>query len=48
LRGISTGGGRYAENHNPEKSRNAMKALMGMKKIDMEALKRAGGRQRAA
>jgi predicted 3-demethylubiquinone-9 3-methyltransferase (glyoxalase superfamily) len=32
----------------PEKSRNAMKALIGMKKIDMEALKRAAGRQRAA
>jgi 3-demethylubiquinone-9 3-methyltransferase len=32
----------------PEKSRNAMKALLGMKKIDMEALTRAAGRQRAA
>jgi len=31
-----------------EKSRKAMKALIGMKKIDMEALRQASGRQRAA
>ena len=29
----------------PEKSRRVMKALHGMKKIDMEILKRASGRQ---
>jgi hypothetical protein len=32
----------------PEKSRNAMKALLGMKKIDMEALRQASGGRRAA
>jgi predicted 3-demethylubiquinone-9 3-methyltransferase (glyoxalase superfamily) len=32
----------------PEKSRNAMKALIGMKKIDVETLQRAAGRKRAA
>ena len=40
--------GELLKTADPEKSRNAMKALLGMKKIDMEALKRAAGRQRAA
>ena len=32
----------------PEESRRVMKALIGMKKIDMDALKQAAGKQRAA
>jgi len=32
----------------PERSRSVMKALIGMKKIDMDAIKQAAGRKRAA
>jgi predicted 3-demethylubiquinone-9 3-methyltransferase (glyoxalase superfamily) len=32
----------------PEESRRVMKALIGMKKIDMDALKQAAGKRRAA
>ena len=40
--------GELLNSPDPEKSRKAMKALIGMKKIDMEALRQASGRQRAA
>ena len=36
------------KNPNPEKSRRVMKALLDMKKLDLEALKQASGRQDAA
>jgi len=37
--------GELLDDADPDKSRRAMKALLGMKKIDIETLKRASGRQ---
>jgi predicted 3-demethylubiquinone-9 3-methyltransferase (glyoxalase superfamily) len=45
---VPTALGELLNTPDPEKSRNAMKALIGMKKIDVETLQRAAGRKRAA
>jgi predicted 3-demethylubiquinone-9 3-methyltransferase (glyoxalase superfamily) len=45
---VPTALGELLNTPDPEKSRNAMKALIGMKKIHVETLQRAAGRKRAA
>ena len=40
--------GELLNDPDPDKSRRAMKALLGMKKIDIETLKKASGRQGSA